>query len=93
MKYTEAIHQPGTVLIEFYATWCPHCQHMEPIMAELEKELAGKVKIYRYDIDQHQECAKEAGVESIPTFIVFKDGKETYRHTGELTADQLLTQV
>ncbi len=93
MNYKEAIQQPGTVLIEFYATWCPHCQHMEPIMEQLEKELAGKVKIYRYDIDQHQQCAADAGVDSIPTFLVFKDGKEVYRHTGELTAEQLLAAV
>ncbi|MCC8119434.1 MAG: thioredoxin family protein [Bacteroidales bacterium] len=93
MNYQEAIKQPGIVLIEFYATWCPHCQHMEPIMEELEKELAGKVKIFRYDIDQHKECAEKAGVETIPTFFVYKNGVETFHHSGELTAEQLLSQV
>lgn len=83
----------GTVLVEFYATWCPHCQRMMPIVEQVKELLAGQVKVVQYDIDKNQKLADEAKVSSIPTFIVYKDGKEMWRHTGEMDANVLLASV
>lgn len=93
MQYQEAINQPGVVLIEFFASWCPHCQRMMPIVEQVRELVAGSAKVYQYDIDKNREDADAAGVESIPTFIIYRDGAEMWRHTGEIAGDMLLAQV
>lgn len=93
MTYSELIASPGTNLIEFYASWCPHCQRMMPIVAQVKELLDGRAQVYQLDIDQNQEAADEAKAESVPTFIVYKDGKELWRHAGEIDGEVLLSKV
>lgn len=93
MTYEEAIESAPTVLVEFYASWCPHCKKMMPIVAQIKELLDGKLNIYQLDIDENQKSADKVSVESIPTFIVYKDGKEMWRRSGEMSADVLLAQV
>ena len=93
MNYEQAKMTTGTVLIEFYASWCPHCQRMMPIVAQVKESLAGQAPVYQYDIDKHQAEAEEAGVENIPTFIIYRNGKEQWRHSGEMDGDLLLSKV
>ncbi len=93
MTYTELISQPGTLLVEFYATWCPHCRKMMPVVEQVKELLGGRAKVYQLDIDQNDEAANEAKAESVPTFIVYKDGKEMWRHSGEIDGEILLSKV
>ncbi len=93
MTYQQAINSTPTVLVEFYASWCPHCKRMMPIVEQVKQSLAGTVDVYQYDIDENSTLADQQKIESIPTFIVYKNGKETWRHTGEMTADALLAQT
>lgn len=90
MDYNELINSGKTVLIEFFASWCPHCQRMMPIVQQIRELLDGKVGVYQFDIDEYKELAEENKVESIPTFIVYRDGKEMWRQSGEMAADVLL---
>ena len=83
----------GTVLVEFFATWCPHCRNMMPIVAQVEELMAGKARVVQLDIDKHPREAQEAEVESVPTFIIMRDGKEMWRHTGEMEAEDLLARL
>lgn len=93
MDYNELINSGKTVLIEFFASWCPHCQRMMPIVQQIRELLDGKVDVYQFDIDEYKELAGENKVESIPTFIVYRDGKEMWRQSGEMAADVLLSKV
>ncbi len=93
MTYSELISQPGTLLVEFYATWCPHCRKMMPVVEQVKELLGGRAKVYQLDIDQHDDAANEAKAESVPTFIVYKDGKEMWRHSGEIDGEILLSKV
>jgi thioredoxin 1 len=93
MTYSELISQPGTLLVEFYATWCPHCRKMMPVVEQVKELLGGRAKVYQLDIDQNDEAANEAKAESVPTFIVYKDGKEMWRHSGEIDGEILLSKV
>lgn len=93
MEYDKIINSTPVVLVEFYASWCPHCQHMMPIVAQIKELLAGKADVYQFDIDQNQSLAEANNVESIPTFIVYKDGKEVWRQMGEMSAETLLNHV
>lgn len=93
MNYTDLTNASALVLIEFYATWCSHCQKMMPIVAQLKEQLSGTAEVYQLDIDRNREAADIAGAESIPAFIVYKDGKEVWRHSGELDGASLLAKV
>lgn len=93
MTYTEAINSSKVVLVEFFASWCPHCQRMMPIVDEVKQILGNKAEVIQLDIDQNQEAADEAEVQGVPTFIVYKDGKEQWRQSGEMPGDEIVTAV
>lgn len=93
MNYNTTIDQQGTVLVEFFATWCGHCQRMQPIVEQVKELLAGKAQVVQIDIDKYQDAAAEAKVDATPTFILFHDGKEVWRHAGEIQGEVLLNEV
>lgn len=93
MTYDQAITQSPLVLMEFYASWCPHCQRMMPIVEQVKELLEGTATVVQLDIDENRESADAANVQSIPTFIVYKDGKEQWRHSGEIPGEALVTKV
>lgn len=93
MKYSEIIKSEPVVLVEFFATWCPHCQKMMPVVEQIKLLLEGRVPVYQFDIDENESTAGKAGVESVPTFIIYKDGNPVWRHSGEIDGDMLLDKV
>lgn len=93
MDYTQEITSSEYVLVEFFATWCPHCQRMMPIVADIKTELAGKLKVVQYDVDKNQALADREQVKALPTFIMYADGKEVMRETGEMPAEVLLQKI
>lgn len=80
----EVLDEKGVVLVDFYADWCGPCKMTGPIIDELAKsdDYKGKVKFVKVNVDQNQELAQKYSVFSIPTFIVFKDGKPSNQFVG-----------
>ena len=70
------------VLVDFYAEWCGPCKMAGPVLDKLADELADSVAIVKMDVDQNSETPSKFGVMSIPTVILFKDGKEVERKVG-----------
>ena len=93
MTYPEAISQSEVVLVEFYATWCPHCKQMMPIVEQVKELLEAQVPVLQLDIDENSEIADENNVESVPTFIIYKGGKEVWRHSGEIDGNNLYSKI
>lgn len=93
MNYTELINSQKTVVVEFFATWCPHCQRMMPVVEQVKELVGDRARIVQLDIDENQDAAQDAYVQSVPTFIVYKDGKEVWRQSGEMEGDFLLSQI
>lgn len=93
MTYESAIKESPAVLVEFFATWCPHCQKMMPVVAQVKELLDGQASVLQLDIDQNRESADACGVENIPTFIVYSEGEEMWRHSGEIDGNALLAKV
>lgn len=93
MDYNDFVNKTGTILVEFYATWCPHCQRMMPIVGEVKELLGGMAEVYQFDIDKFQEAADEAEVQSVPTFIIYRNGREMWRETGEIDGQVLLSAM
>jgi thioredoxin 1 len=70
------------VLVDFSATWCGPCKALAPTIDALAKEFAGRLRVYKVDIDQAADTAAQFGIGSVPTCIFFKDGKEVDRFFG-----------
>ncbi len=71
---SEVIQSDKPVVVDFSATWCGPCRQLSPIIDDLAKEYAGKVKVGKVDIDQSQEVAGKYGIMSVPTVLFFKGG-------------------
>ncbi len=81
-NFEQTIKSNKLVLVDFWANWCGPCRALAPTIAELSKEYSGKVLIGKLDVDSNPETAERFQVFSIPTMILFKDGKETERLVG-----------
>lgn len=78
----EVIKSDKPVMVDFWATWCGPCQMAGPVVDALADDYKGKIKIGKLDVDSNQGVAGQFGVMSIPTVILFKDGKEVARKVG-----------
>ncbi|NPD31291.1 thioredoxin [Eggerthellaceae bacterium zg-1084] len=78
------------VLVDFFATWCGPCKMMAPVVDEIAAEEAGKVAVYKIDIDENPEVAQRYGVMSIPTFIAFEGGEVKGQVVGAQPKQALL---
>ena len=78
----ESTISTGVTLVDFYADWCGPCKMIAPILEELSNELHGTAKVGKLDIEASQNTTTNFQVMSIPTLIVFKDGKEVQRLVG-----------
>jgi thioredoxin 2 len=81
------------VLVDFWAAWCGPCRMIAPIVENMAKELAGKAKIGKLDVDRNPVTAGRFRVQSIPTLIIFKDGQEVDRIVGAGTKEWMLRRL
>lgn len=79
---TAVLKADKPVLVDFWATWCGPCRMIAPIVEQLGSELGDRVKVVKMDIDQNPSVPTSLGIMSIPTVIVFKDGKPAERVVG-----------
>lgn len=81
------------VLVDFFATWCGPCRQMLPIVGEISDEMAGQVSIYKLDVDEAPKTPDMFDVQSLPTLILFKDGKEIARKNGAMLKSELVSWI
>lgn len=89
----EVEEQKGLVLVDFWATWCPPCKMIAPILESISKEKAGAIKIVKVDVDKEPYLSRRFAISSIPTLILFKDGKEVKQMAGAMPKAQLLNWI
>ena len=85
----DVVNSDVPVLLDFWAPCCGPCKMIAPILDDLAVEFAGKVKIVKINIDDNQATPAQFGVRSIPTLLLFKDGKPVATQVGALPKNQL----
>lgn len=92
-KFLEFINQDKPVLIDFFATWCGPCQTMSPILKQVKDELGEKVTILKVDVDKNAAIASNFQVRGVPTFILFKNGKQVWKQAGLISKTDLKQKI
>ena len=85
----EVLKSEKTVLVDFWATWCGPCRMLAPVIEEISEENTD-IKFCKIDVDEEPELAAEYGIQSIPTLIVFKDGKAVNKSVGVIPKDEII---
>lgn len=85
----EKLANADWVMAEFYATWCPHCQRMHPIVEEFKKSMKEVLEVVQIDVDQEKALSDFYTIETVPTFILMRKGEQLWRQSGELTLKRL----
>lgn len=90
---TEVVNSDKPVLLDFWAVWCGPCKMIAPIVKELASEYDGKAKIGKLDVDNNQQTAMKFGIRSIPTLLIFKDGKVVDQIVGAVPKQQITNKL
>jgi thioredoxin 1 len=86
----EVTNNTGTVLVDFWAEWCGPCRALGPKLEEIASEMSNKVTVAKINVDENPNTAAKFGVRSIPTMIVFKNGKAVDQLVGNLPKDAIV---
>ena len=93
-SFEQEVLQAGVpVLVDYWADWCGPCKMISPILDEVAKEYAGKLKVCKLNIDQNQATPPKFGIRGIPTLMIFKNGNVEATKVGALSKSQLTAFV
>lgn len=92
-NFNETIKSARPTLVDFFATWCGPCRMMHPVLEQLKSDLGDSIKILKVDIDQHEELSTQYRIRSVPTLILFKDGKAVWRQSGTMGLNELKAAI
>ena len=92
-SFGELIRSDTPVLVDFYADWCGPCKMMNPVIKEVAQSIQGKARVIKVDIDKSVEAAQTYNVQAVPTFMIFRNGRIMWRHSGMIDKASLMRQI
>ncbi|MBP1664146.1 MAG: trxA [Bacteroidetes bacterium] len=91
--FNEIISSDKPVLIDFYATWCGPCKAMHPIIENIGREVQGKARVLKIDVDKNSSLAARYQIQAVPTLLILKNGNIVWKHPGGLDKQSLLNTL
>lgn len=88
-QFESLIQEDRPVVVDFHALWCSPCKIQSPILKEIASELGDRIKVIKIDVDLNNELAVKYNIQSVPTLIIFKNGKQVWRQSGVVSKNQL----
>ena len=92
-SFSEIVNGDKPVLIDFYADWCGPCKMLSPIIQEVAKNLSGKVRVIKIDVDKNPALSDKFQIRGVPTMMLFKDGSPVWRQSGVLQKEQIINEI
>ena len=89
MTFQEMIHQDKPVLVDFFATWCGPCKTMAPILEDVKSKVGSSASIIKIDVDKNPQVASVYQIRSVPTLMLFKNGKVLWKQAGVISSNEL----
>lgn len=89
-SFKEIISSSKPTLVDFFAEWCGPCKMVKPILDDVKTEMGPEVNIIKVDVDRNQSAAQVYQIRSVPTLIIFKEGKPVWRQSGVVPKQELV---
>jgi thioredoxin 1 len=90
---SEVLKSETPVFVDFWATWCPPCKIVGPIVEEIAEEMEGKVKVCKVNVDENQHTAQSYGIKAIPTLMLFKNGSAVKTLVGAHPKEEIKKEI
>ena len=88
-KFNEIISGNQITLVDFFATWCGPCKMMHPVLEQLKDDLGDSIRIMKIDVDKNESLSETYRIQSVPTLMLFKEGKQFWRQSGAMRVQEL----
>jgi len=92
-SFNKLISSEKPVLIDFYATWCGPCKMLSPIIKEIKEDFGDKIRVIKIDVDKNATLSKKLEIMSMPTLMIFKEGKNVWRTVGIQTKTAIALKI
>ena len=92
-KFQELLNGDTPVLVDFFAEWCGPCKMMAPELKKLAEMQGEKLRVIKVDIDKNPQAAQAYNVQSVPTLMLFRKGRQLWRQSGAMSAGQLSSVI
>tara|TARA_R110002072_G_scaffold232309_2_gene389711 strand:+ start:10853 stop:11149 length:297 start_codon:yes stop_codon:yes gene_type:complete len=92
-NFKKIVQSKTPTLVDFFATWCGPCKTMIPILDEVKNKMGDQVRIIKIDVDKTPQVSSAYKIRSVPTFILFKDGKIVWRQNGGMDTRTLISRI